>query len=283
MATILARRPRACAEHPHRPAADRCDHCRRPFCPDCLVRGRPELLCLACWASAPEREARAVRHRHPVYRRLDALRANRPSVVAGAVIVGTLAVLFASAAAQVVAPAYTASVGEAVRAVRRGVPGGAPPPGTATVAGATRVPTLLGPPCCSPATVAEFAPGEGAAALFDGRVGPDSPAWRSPAGFPAPELRLPARTDVLAGRVLFAHSAVAPPETWAKEVEAWVALTPDATEAIRVGRWTLAASTEPQTFAFPPARVAQLRVRVLSNHGGTDSTSLAEVALLSPG
>ena len=49
---------------------------------------------------------------------------------------------------------------------------------------------------------------------MDGRIGPDAPAWRSPPVFPAAERRLRARSEVLAGRRLFALGATAPPETW---------------------------------------------------------------------
>lgn len=85
--------------------------------------------------------------------------------------------------------------------------------------------------------------------------------------------------------MLFAHSRAAPPESWAKEVEVWVALSFDGLErpdAIRIGRWTLAQSTDAQTFPIPPTRVAGARLQVLSNYGSPEYTSLAEFALLPP-
>lgn len=77
MSQGLAERPVPCTQHPHRSATD--------HCADCLVRGRPELLCRACWAAATARAARAARRQHPLYGRVDALRVTRASAVAGAV------------------------------------------------------------------------------------------------------------------------------------------------------------------------------------------------------
>ncbi|HEX2036581.1 MAG TPA: hypothetical protein VHS99_20550 [Chloroflexota bacterium] len=89
----LARRPPACAEHPHRAAVDHCDVCGRVYCRECLVRGGPQLMCAACWASAPQREAEAARRRRPFYRLRRAWQEERAEVVAGGAIVVTLALL----------------------------------------------------------------------------------------------------------------------------------------------------------------------------------------------
>jgi hypothetical protein len=293
MARGLAERPPACAEHPHHDAVDHCDECGRRFCGDCLVRGRPQLLCRGCWDTAPEREARAARARHPLYRRLDAMRANRASVVAGSIIVGVLALMALSGAAQVLSPTYRAQVGQAVGAVSAfGAVARAPSApaagGGSGVAGMApaRLPTLVLPPCCGAGAMAEQLPGSNGGALIDGVVGPTAPVWRSTPGFTTADLRLKVRNTTLAGRVVFAHSRAAPPETWAKDVEVWISLGDDwgdGTDAVRVGQWTLAQTTDAQAFAFPPARIASARVRILSNYGSADYVSLAEIAVLGAG
>lgn len=284
--------PRPCVDHPHHASVDHCDRCRRRFCPECLVRGvpgRPELLCRACWQAAPEYEARAARRRHPLYRRLDALRENRPSVIAGSIIVGVLAFMALAGAAQVLSPGYLDQVGEAVVAARRGQP---VPTATAQVGqrnqeAGSRVATLMSRLFGSPAAVAEMVPGSQPEALVDGLVGPSAPAWRSPAGMLLPDLHLrvhqqPNASPSVTDRVLFAHSAATPPEKWAKEVEVWIALRGDGTDAVQVGRWTLVQTTDPQTFRFAPTPASSVRLRVLANYGSDEYTSLAEVALLSP-
>jgi len=283
MARALAARDAACAEHPHRDALDHCDRCGRRFCADCLVRGRPQLLCRACWDAAPEREARAARRAHPLLGRLDRLREHRASAVAAACIAVVLGLLALSAAAQVASPSYRREVGAAVDAVLR--PGSrsgssAPPAPAAGAPAATRVPTLVMPFFGSASGIAEQAPGANPSALVDGQTGAASPVWRTPPGFTTAELRFRVRDATPAARVLFAHSEAAPRETWAKDVELWVSLWPGWTEEIRVGTWALAATTDPQEFSVPATRVASARLRVLSNHGGAAETSLAEFALL---
>ncbi len=284
MARGLAERATACTDHPHRDADDHCDECGRPFCAECLVRGRPQLLCRSCWASAPEREARAARARHPLYRRLDSIRANRTSVVAGSIIARVLGLLALSGAVQVLSPAYRGQVGEAVGAVGAVRRAGAAPVAVSGVgvgaAPAARVPTLILPPCCGQGGVAEQIPGTGGSALVDGVVGPTAPVWRSPQGFTTADLRLRVRDSAPAARVLFAQSTAAAPETWAKEVEVWISLNPDGADAIRVGQWTLVPTTDAQAFPFAPAPVASVRLRILSNYGSAEYTSLAEFAVL---
>jgi hypothetical protein len=87
-------------------------------------------------------------------------------------------------------------------------------------------------------------------------------------------------SPVLASKVIFALSRDAPPETWARDVEVWLGADPDAPETLRAGRWTLEQTTEPQAFSFGRTPVRSVRLRVLSNHGGAEYTSLAEFALL---
>ncbi len=221
------------------------------------------------------------------------MREHRASVVAGSMIVGVLALMALSGAAQVLSPAYRTQVGQAVGAVSAlGATGrGAPAPvavGGASAAGAapTRLPTLVLPPCCGAGAVAEQLPGTDGGALVDGMVGPTVPVWRAPTGYTTADLRLRVRDTTPAGRVVFAHSwgphGEAPPETWAKDVEVWIALSADGADAIRIGRWTLAQTTDAQEFPLPPTRVASARLRILSNYGSAEYVSLAEFALLPP-
>lgn len=125
------------------------------------------------------------------------------------------------------------------------------------------------------------APGTDLLALTDRRAGAAAPLWRSARGRVTADVHLiTGGGAVLAGRVFFAHSATAPPETWAKEVEVWASPSLDAGAATVVGRWALTQMTAPQVFAFPRRQVHTVRLRVLSNHGSPESTALAEVALL---
>ncbi len=270
-----------CTEHPHRESVDRCDRCRRRYCADCLVRGRPELLCRSCWDALPELEVREARSAHWLYGRLDAVRANRPSVIAGVVIAVVLGLLAATGGAQVLSPAYRQQMAEGVTAVRRAPTGGGNSGGPPAAASRPpRVPTLTQPFFGSPSSAAEFAPGTDPGALVDGQIDSQSPAWRSPPGFVAVDVRVRVQNSVPTARVLFAHSNAAPHETWARDVELWVSLQSDWTNEFRIGSWRLAATTEPQEFPFGPAQVASARLRILSNYGDAHQSSLAEFAFL---
>lgn len=283
MARGLAKRPLACVEHPHRPAADHCDECRHTFCPECLVRGGPQLLCRECWVAGPARAAEATRQRNPVYRLQRAGREHRASLVAGGLITGILALLAVSSAAGVLGQSSREHMAEPVaRAVlarqllsgeaRPGATPGVPTPNP----GPTPVPRLLGQ-----VEPLAGAPGTDLFALIDGNAGGDAPAWHSARSRVAVDLRLTtAGGAALVGRALFAHSAAAPPETWAKDVEVWASPAPDDEGLTYVGRWALAQTTKPQVFAFARREVRTVRLRVLSNHGSAEYTSLAEFGLL---
>lgn len=278
MSKVMAARGAVCAEHPHHVPVDHCDQCGRRFCGDCLVRGRPQLLCRACWDEAPEREARAARRRHPLHGRLDALRENRASVAAAAVIATVLVLMAVTGAAQVLSPAYREQMGVAVAAVRRAA-SSAPPAGGTPSAVPTRMVNLVQPEIMGVMRF-EAAAGTDPRPLTDGLVGPSAPVWRSQHGFTAADLLMPVRREFRINRVLFAHAEAAPPETWARDVDVSVSLTRDFAEPFVLGRWTLRQTAASQEFRVAPAQVSSVRLRILSNHGSAEYTSLAEFALL---
>jgi hypothetical protein len=163
--------------------------------------------------------------------------------------------------------------------------------------GPTRVPTLLrypqpllGPPPAASSDGAGAAAAAALAALVDGRAAEGAPVWRSADGrlpvelqFTAGEFGRSGPVPAYAGAVLFAHGAAAPPETWARDVEVWASPTAELNDARRAGSWTLRQTTEPQVFSFTRRRVHMVWLRILTNHGSPEYTSLAEFALLPAG
>ena len=288
-ARILARQQPSCVVHPHHPAVDHCDDCGRRFRGECLVRGGPQLLCRECWTLTPVRAAQAADKARLAHRLVAALRdrERRASVVAGAIIAAVLGLLALSSGAtildeggraQMAEPVARAVVanqllrGQAVQTDGTGrllamVPTPAPGP--------TRIPTLIG----DPAPVAG-APGANIFALVDGRAGGTAPAWRSAPGRVALDVSFTTTAPVLTGRVLFGHSTDAPPATWANDVEVWTSPSLDDSSLSYAGRWSLQQTTEAQSFTFGRRQVRSVLLRVISNHGSTDSTSLAEFALV---
>ncbi len=285
MARGLAHRPPPCAEHPHRPAVDHCDECGKRFCAECLVRGGPQLLCRNCWRQGPIRAAETLRRKRFSYRISSALRdpERRASLIASVIIVVVLAVigvtsgvgiLSESSRTQMAEPVARAVVARQVLAGEGDMPRALP----STPPGPTRIPTLI----IDPAPVAG-APGMNLFALVDGRAGEGAPTWRSAPGRTAVDIRFITNTPVLAGRVLFGQSADAPPETWVQHVEVWTSPSLEDGDLTYAGRWKLQQTIEPQTFSFGRRQVRSVLLRILSNYGSADYTSLAEFALLPAG
>lgn len=284
---------RRCAEHPHRPAADHCDRCRRAFCRDCLVRGRPELLCRACWNSAPEREAEAARRRGlrgVPYRLRCAVRERRSSVVAATILVAILALVARAAVLQAQTPEFRALVGQAIgrvgaAQVRAGTGAGARASGAGN---ASRRPTpnpTPAPHSTAMAMIGGFWVGDGASGVpysplvlvRDG--GPNAPGWRTRTQALPDEIGFELREVVTLDRVAFCHTQTISPASWAKDVELILSASARDAGFVPVGRWALAQTTEPQEFSFRPTSAKFIRLRLLSRHGDATFTSLGAFAV----
>lgn len=123
-------------------------------------------------------------------------------------------------------------------------------------------------------------------ALVDGYTDAQTPVWRSAfATFPL-ELRFRTRPfpesqngALLVEQAVFAHSLLADPSTWAREVEVWASARPGE-DPQRIGAWILEQRTGEQIFGFSRRPVWEVWLRLLSNHGSAEATTLAEFALL---
>jgi hypothetical protein len=107
-------------------------------------------------------------------------------------------------------------------------------------------------------------------------TGPEFPGWRSSSvAFPQ-DIVVEHDQDGETSKVILFQHPNEPPDTMAKDVEIDVS-TVGPTQGFQfVGRWQLAQTTGPQKFTFPPARGKWLRLRVLSNYGSAEYTSLDE-------
>jgi hypothetical protein len=181
--------------------------------------------------------------------------------------------------AQVVSPEFRSLANRASARIERAVRPAAATEGTP--AARTPRPTTVRVTSLLQSPRTGEAPGVNPQSLFDGLVGERAPAWRTAAGTVQAELRFPVSEEAQIAQVVFAHTSAMPPESWAREVEVWIARTPDvAGEPDLLGRWSLARSTGQQPFPVDaPVTAARARLRVLSNHGSTEFTSLAEFAL----
>lgn len=269
----LARYPRPCTEYPHRWAVDRCDACLRPYCRECLVRGGPQLLCRACLEAARAQAADALRQRHPGGRLVRAVQEQRGSLLAAGLVVLGLALLGTLVASSSSDPRGQAAVADALCAV--------------VMADRVRLGRFMelgGAPVVAIRTSDGSEGGPYGARYLVERRNADARGWRSrTAGLPQ-ELLFALCQPVTVARATFRHLPASPPESWARAVELYLSAQPpdeQGTEpgAAPVGRWTLAPTTDPQEFVFPPAAAQYIRLRILSRQGDAAFTFLGTFAL----
>jgi hypothetical protein len=308
----LAARPRACVDHPHRPAVDRCDECFRRYCRECFVRAGVRLLCRECSAAAPAHAALAAQQRRLSFRLRHGLWERRGGLVAAGLVLGSLAAAAflavwggdsersGSAGALADGPALLQRIAAGRYCAGGGGVAREPPRsgGTVGAAGAgAGNPAVRAETGALIAAVAGVLPdsrplesGLGATAVVGGANPRDpmnlvrqraavSSGWRSGAGaFPQQvgyELRGTASVD----RAAFRHTLAAPSDSWANEVGLLLSTEGPDTGFYTVGRWTLARTTEPQEFRFWATPARYVRVCIYSNYGNRDSVSLGAFAL----
>jgi hypothetical protein len=102
------------------------------------------------------------------------------------------------------------------------------------------------------------------------------PGWRSAtAAFPQ-DIVVAHEQDGLASKVILYQQASEPPETWAKDFEIDVSDTGPDQGFRTVGTYQLAQTAGPQKFTYPPTSAKWIRLRILSNYGSAEYTSLDE-------
>lgn len=309
----LAKRPRACDLHPHRPAVDRCDDCLRPFCPECLSRARETLRCRACCATLPARQAEAAARQRWTWRLRRALQDRLGGVLAGGLVLGVLGsaagLALLSGATGGGSSAISQALADEPAVLQRssaarycsGGDGTTGNPGVAPAGGAP--PTRGGPVLTAPtgALVAAMASYLPDTLLHDDRLAgtpiarspfdplnlivyrggytAQPPGWRSQTGLFPQQVGFALVGNVPIERVAFQHTAAFPPESWVKEVSLLLSTEAADRGFSHVGRWTLAQTTAPQEFWFveTPARYA--RICLYANYGSREFVSLGALVL----
>ncbi|MBI3974542.1 MAG: hypothetical protein HY332_24970 [Chloroflexi bacterium] len=308
----LVGRPRACVEHPHRPAVDRCDACFGYFCAECFVRDGEQLFCRDCHAAMPLWEAEAAQARRLGNRLRRAVRDRLSGLLAGGVILGLLAAAVAlsiwgaGGRSGAVSRALADDPGVLLRvatqrycSVGDGGTGEVPKiaRGDARPARVTRVDTgalVAVPVDVLPDSGDTGAAGQAALASDPAGLGPrrddyhnalnltrrgqGTLGWRSRSHVLPVQIGFDLGGVARLDRVAFQHTPASPPASWAREVS--VLLSTQAPDAgyYRVGRWTLTPSTAPQEFTFWETSARYVRLCIHSTHGTADFASLGAVA-----
>lgn len=294
-------RAQTCPDHPHCEAIDRCDACRRRWCEDCFVRGRAQLLCRSCWDEAERREAARTGALGSLVAAVVGTWRGRPT--ATLVTLGVLGLLGTAAYAGFNSLARERATGEVVRGVQVGSEVRQENVEFAFEllrkncerTRARGCEDLLNPPppvCARPETIVQIArvvpndasAGAGPGATFAAQNllsngGSIAPGWRSPGPALPQELTFELRASNLVDQIALRQTQASAPRTWAREVELELSDGAPAGAFHSAGHWTLAQTTDPQQFAFPPMRARYARLRILSRHGDGEYASLGALAL----
>lgn len=250
-----------CYVHPHREAEVKCERCRAPLCADCVQTLGGQNLCGRC-----VEELAFIESSKPTFaqRVREFFTSLRNGVIFAAVLVAILGGLFL-----VFRPLLDKPITPEEMARFRYAAAG----GFQTPEGINVNSTVLGAKVVSfTSQRAQFE----AFHLINEYVGDAYPGWRSEsAAFPQ-DIVVQVSQASGVSKVILSQQPGEPAETDARLVE--VDASPQSATGgwVTLGRWELKDTLGPQKFTFEPASAKYLRLRILSNYGSHDYTSLAE-------
>ncbi len=273
MARILLREQYTCYNHPHRKTTERCDRCGTVYCEECLTARGKRDFCLPC---ATQFDAIQARRQRPLREKLMDLAPSRASVFVTLfffiLIIAVGGIIGRQLASITIEPEEAARVARAFRGTLQ------------TTEGLNLVEALVGGEVV--AYSSEQEDGDHLAKrLVDGWADPKVPDWRAAgAAFPQ-EFVFAIERQVLAGAPAYANTVTlqaseqSPPETWVREFRVFVSTESADGPWEEVGAYTLAESSLLQRFTFEARPAWYVKLVVLSNHGSSAYTSLAEVGV----
>jgi len=250
-----------CYLHPHRPADQKCERCKTGLCEECVHEFQGQHLCEHCVEELDFIEASKPTFSDHVRGFVHSL---RNTVIAIAVIVaicGGLFYAFRGLMNQPITP-------EQMARFRYAASGSFQTPDGINVNS-----TVLG------ASVASFTSerkGFEAFHVINEYAGTDYPGWRSvdvtfPQDFVITQQNV---SDV--SKVILTQQPTEPRDTWAQDFEIQGSTEGPDRGFVTIGRWQLQQVAGPQKFTFAATPAKWLRLRVLSNYGSSEYTSLAE-------
>ena len=256
-----------CYIHGHRAAEKRCERCHIGLCADCIRTYRGQILCENCADEAELAFLSIPTFREKVLDRFVSLR-NTLIVVAIVVAVSAGAfILLRPLMNQPITP-------EEFARFRYAASGG-----FTTPEGVDANSTVLGALVVS---ATSERPGFEAKHLINEYTGPGYPGWRSTsATFPQDIVVSHDQITTVAKAVLF-QMTTEPADTKVKHFEVAVSNDGPDTGWVTVGAWDATQEDGIQRFTFPVTSSKWIRLRILSNYGSADYTSLDEFDAYSP-
>jgi hypothetical protein len=251
-----------CANHPHRIGERACARCKIRYCAECFPDQATDRLCDICAQELADIDLEL----HPPFEeRVRRFVTSVRNLLIGLAIMGVLAI----PGYFVVRDLVTTQITPEEWARFKYAAGGTfeTPEGTMVFT------TVLGGRIAM--ATSESPPNE-ARRLIDEYWGDGFVGWRSTdASFPQ-EIVVQAGNPARFDKVLFAHDPMSPPETWAREVEVLASMVSPTDGFRSVGRYRLEQTLEPQRFEFASTDGQWFKLRILSNYGSTEYTSLHE-------
>lgn len=250
-----------CYLHPHRLAEQKCERCKTPLCDECVHEYQGQQLCEHCVEELEFVEASKPTFADHVRGFFRSLRNTLIVLAIIAAICGGIFYAFRGLMNQPITP-------EQMARFRYAASGSFQTPEGINVNS-----TVLG------AKVVSFSSqrtGFEATHVINEYAGPDYPGWRSAeATFPQ-DFVVEQQNVSSISKVILTEQPNEPHDTWAKDFEIQASTTGPDRGFVTVGRFELKQIDGPQRFTFPVTQTKWLRLRILSNDGSAQYTSLAE-------
>ena len=250
-----------CQIHPHRPAEVKCARCKVGLCAECTHAYQGQQLCENCLAELEFIEASKPTLGDRIRGFFTSL---RNTLIVLAVVGAVLGVGFYFLRGVFDKPITP----EEMARFRYAAAGSFQTPEGINVNS-----TVLGAKLVSATSQTT---GFEATHLINEYVGEGYPGWRSAAASFPQDIVVEHDTAAMVSKVILTQQPGEPATTDVKEFEIDISNVGPNAGWVKVGDWTASQSAGPQRFTFTATTGKWIRLRILSNYGSTDYTSLGE-------
>lgn len=250
-----------CYLHPHRPAEKKCERCNTGLCDECVHEYRDHVYCENCVDELTFIEATKPTFRDRVREFFRSLRNTLIAIGVVVIICGALFYAFRGLMNQPITPVELARFRYAAAGTFQ------------TPEGVNVNSTVLGAKIFS---ATSYQKGYEPLHVINEYTGDNFPGWRSAnAAFPQ-DIIVEQQNATAITKVILTQQPTEPRSTWVKEFEVQASTEGPDRGYVTIGKWQLRQVNGPQKFTFPLAKTKWLRLRILSNYGSTQYTSLGE-------
>ena len=263
MASVRIEARKRCYNHPHRETDLVCGRCRTAYCADCLgVSGDDGArLCATCAREVEAAEAAKLTFAQRLLVELRSFGRGLAVALALALVLGGIFFAFKDTFDRPLTPEELARFRYAVSGTFE------------TDEGVNLNSTVVGSAVVAATSEAEGYP---AKQVINEFTNESIVAWRSADGTLPQSITTEFSQRGAPEKVTLQNHPNEPPDTWPKEFEILISTEGPDSGFVSVGRFTAAQTTELQRFTFPRTVGQWMTLRILSNYGSTEYTSLDE-------